>query len=45
LTNSPPAVVEAQISNAGLRELFERLVSVDAVGSLKPAPAVYRYAA
>ncbi|MBI1395963.1 MAG: haloacid dehalogenase type II [Betaproteobacteria bacterium] len=45
LTNSPPQVAEAQIANAGLSEYFERIMSVDAVESLKPASKVYEYGA
>ncbi len=45
LTNSPPAVVEAQIANSGLGNLFDELLSVDAVKQFKPATAVYRMAA
>ncbi len=45
LTNSPPAVVEAQIKNAGLEDLFDAMLSVDAVKKFKPATAVYDMAA
>ena len=45
LTNSPPQVVEAQLESAGLRDLFERALSADAVRRLKPAPEPYRMAA
>lgn len=45
LTNSPPEVAEAQIQNAGLKERFEAVLSVDAVRKFKPHPDVYRYAA
>jgi len=45
LTNSMPEVGEAQMANAGLAPLFERLLSADAAGRLKPAPEVYRMAA
>jgi 2-haloacid dehalogenase len=45
LTNSPPAVVELQLKNAGLAELFERSFSVDAVKRFKPAPEPYRHVA
>jgi 2-haloacid dehalogenase len=45
LTNSPPQVAQAQIANAGLADYFEQLLSVDAVGSLKPAAKVYEHAA
>lgn len=45
LTNSPPAVAQAQLTNAGLAPYLEAMLSVDAVQSLKPAATVYRYAA
>ncbi len=45
LTNSPPQVAEAQLTNAGLRDLFEQALSADAVRRLKPAPEPYRMAA
>ena len=45
LTNSPPAVMQAQLDNAGLAELFDARLSVEDSGSLKPAPVVYRDAA
>jgi 2-haloacid dehalogenase len=45
LTNSPPATAEAQLEHAGLAGHFERRLSVEDAGSLKPAPVVYRYAA
>jgi 2-haloacid dehalogenase len=45
LTNSTAEVAVAQLTNAGLADLFERILSADAVKRLKPAPAPYRYAA
>lgn len=45
LTNSPPAVAQAQIENAGLMRFMEKIISVDAVHSLKPAAKVYHHAA
>ena len=45
LTNSPPDTLEAQLTHAGLLDLFERALSVHAVRKLKPAPEVYRMAA
>ena len=45
LTNSPPAVAQAQLTNAGLAPYLEKILSVDAVQSLKPAAKVYRHAA
>lgn len=41
LTNSPPALVESQIGNSGLGDLFDAILSVDAVKKFKPATAVY----
>lgn len=41
LTNSPPAVAEAQLINAGLREYFHDVLSADQVRHLKPAPEPY----
>jgi 2-haloacid dehalogenase len=45
LTNSLGPVVEAQLAGAGIRQFFERALSADAVGRLKPAPEPYRMAA
>jgi 2-haloacid dehalogenase len=45
LTNSTPAVAEAQLTGAGLRDLFEAALSADDVRRLKPAPEPYRMAA
>jgi 2-haloacid dehalogenase len=45
LTNNPPAVVQAQLQNAGLAEFFEQMLSVDAVRRFKPAAEVYQIAA
>jgi 2-haloacid dehalogenase len=45
LTNSPSAVAERQLSNAGIAGFFEERLSVDAVRTFKPAPAPYRHAA
>ncbi len=45
LTNSTAEVGEAQLGNAGLRDLFEQALSADAVRRLKPAPQPYRMAA
>ena len=44
-TNSTRDVAEAQISNAGLRDLFEQVLSADEVKRLKPAPEPYRMVA
>lgn len=45
LTNGGAAVPEALLRRAGLREEFERVMSVEAAGVWKPAPASYGYAA
>ena len=45
LTNNPLVVVAAQMANAGLTDCFERIMSVDEVHRLKPAPGPYRMAA
>ena len=45
LTNSTPQVAEAQLANAGLRDLFEESLSAHEVRRLKPAPEPYRMAA
>lgn len=42
LTNSPPATVEAQLTNAGLIDRFDRVMSVDPTRRFKPHPAPYR---
>jgi 2-haloacid dehalogenase len=41
LTNSTEAVAEAQLTSAGIRRHFERVVSADSVRSLKPTRAPY----
>lgn len=45
LTNSTQAVAETQLKNAGLSDLFEHILSADAVKRLKPAPEPYHMAA
>jgi 2-haloacid dehalogenase len=45
LTNSTATVGETQLTNAGLRDLFEQTLSADTVRRLKPASAPYRLAA
>ena len=45
LTNSPPAVAEAQLTNSGIAPYLDKIMSVDAVRRLKPAAEVYRHAA
>ncbi len=41
LTNSVGPVAEAQLTNAGLRDLFDAVISADSVRHLKPAPEPY----
>jgi len=45
LTNSSLPVLEEQMSNSGLIDLFDELISVEEVEQFKPAPATYLYAA
>jgi 2-haloacid dehalogenase len=45
LTNSTEAVAMAQLTNAGLADRFERILSADTVRRLKPAPEPYQMAA
>lgn len=45
LTNSTEAVAEQQMTNSGLRDLFEQVLSADSVRRLKPAPEPYQMAA
>lgn len=45
LTNSRLPVVTAQLESAGIAHRFERILSVDAIKSLKPAPETYTMAA
>lgn len=45
LTNSSYAMLTDQMTNAGLRPYFEKMLSVDEVRKFKPAPEVYRMAA
>src|SRR5919109_532966 len=45
LTNSTLEVEQAQLAHAGLTDLFERALSADTAGRLKPAPEAYRAAA
>ncbi len=41
LTNSVGSVAESQLSNAGIREYFDAVISADSVKRLKPAPEPY----
>ena len=45
LTNSPPAVVDAQMIQAKLQVYLERNFSVEGVRRYKPAPEPYRMVA
>ena len=45
LTNSPPHVLEEQMTNSGLRDYFEELISVDPTRKYKPAREPYQHAA
>jgi 2-haloacid dehalogenase len=44
LSNGSPAMLRPLVKNAGLREHFHAVVSVDELEVYKPAPAVYRLA-
>lgn len=44
LSNGSPMMLEAAVSNSGLTEQFDAVLSVETVGKFKPAPAVYRLA-
>jgi 2-haloacid dehalogenase len=45
LTNSTAEVADAQLTHAGLRDLFEAALSADTVRALKPAAAAYQHVA
>lgn len=45
LTNGSAAVATEQVSNAGLADMLQRVISVDEVQKFKPHPAVYAHAA
>ena len=45
LTNGTVTITDALLTKAGLRQEFERLLSVEDAGVWKPAPASYNYAA
>jgi 2-haloacid dehalogenase len=45
LSNSPDEMSAAQLDHAGLRDLFEHVLSADSIQRLKPAPEAYRMAA
>ncbi len=42
-SNGVPADLESLLRHAGIRDFFDRIVSVDAMRSFKPDPIVYRY--
>jgi 2-haloacid dehalogenase len=42
LTNSVQSVAEEQLTNAGIRDYFDDVMSADAVKRLKPAPEPYQ---
>lgn len=44
LTNSPPALVAAQLENGEISSYFDQQISVDAVQAFKPAEKVYKHA-
>lgn len=44
LTNSPPAVLSAQLKHAGLTEYFEATLSIDTIQKYKPALETYKWA-
>jgi 2-haloacid dehalogenase len=45
LSNGATAVAEQLLARAGIRDVFERLLSVEDAGTWKPASAAYAYAA
>ncbi|MBA1145876.1 haloacid dehalogenase type II [Ectothiorhodospiraceae bacterium WFHF3C12] len=45
LTNSPPAVADAQLRHAGLADSLEAILTVEIAGRLKPHQSVYTSAA
>jgi 2-haloacid dehalogenase len=44
LSNFTPRMLNSAIESAGLKDLFERALSTDAVNSFKPDPRAYRFA-
>lgn len=42
LTNSPPHLLDAQLTNAGIGDLFDATLSVEPVRKFKPHPDTYR---
>ncbi|MFZ9962154.1 MAG: haloacid dehalogenase type II [Burkholderiales bacterium] len=45
LTNSPTQVANEQLANAGIKQYFEKVISVEEVKTVKPDPKVYHHAA
>jgi len=43
-SNGTTAMLEALLANAGIRDRFERVISVDTVRAFKPSPHAYRLA-
>jgi 2-haloacid dehalogenase len=44
LSNGTPSMLESLVENAGLKGLFESVLSVEEVGAFKPHPKVYQLA-
>lgn len=44
LSNGTPAMLEAAVKSSGLRDLIDRILSIEEVGIYKPDPRVYRLA-
>ena len=44
LSNGSPAMLQAVVAGAGITELFDAVLSADAVGTYKTHPKVYQYA-
>ncbi len=44
-SNSSLNLISTQMTNAGLTEYFDEIISVEETGSFKPDPAVYKFAA
>jgi 2-haloacid dehalogenase len=44
LSNGTPAMLDAAVAHAGLGDLFDHMLSVEAVGVYKPHPKVYQLA-
>ncbi len=44
LSNGSPRMLDAAVASAGLRDLLQHVLSVDAVRTYKPSPAVYALA-